>query len=128
LGTGSRILSGARLDLLRGPAGAEKLLFTQELRQSIFDTNDPIFQPVTRCPADIFLTIGNVLSHGKGYLDKSVPVERFEYVPTESGEFLREWDEDQDTVWKRHVSLLRIMKFPDTFLIPSSKKKIQITT
>jgi hypothetical protein len=62
--------------------GAEKFLFTQELRQSIFDTNDPIFQPVTRCPVDIFLTIGNVLSHGKGYLGKSVPVERFEYVST----------------------------------------------
>ena len=122
---------------MRGLSGAEKLSFTQELRQSIFDQNDLVFETVTGCPPDIFLTIGDVLSDGKDYMAKRIPLERFKHDLTESESILREWSEDQeiypttDTSWKllanayRHVGLLRIMRFPDSFVIPSCDSKIQ---
>ena len=133
----SQVLTTLRLDLLRGLSGAERLSFTQELRRSVFDSKDQVFETVTGCPAQIFLTIGHVLLHGKDFLARRLSVGDFDHILAESENLLSVSDDEQETFptmnvsWKklaeahRHVGFLHILRFPDPFLIPSSDIKIQ---
>lgn len=126
-----------RLDMLRGFSGAEKLHFTQEARQSLIASNHFMLEKVTGCPAELFLSIGEVLSHGKAYLEDALSYEDFSDMLSKTEDFLRAWDEDRDIYpstsegWKllaaayRSACLLRVLRFPDPFQLLALDSRIR---
>ena len=85
-----------RLDILRGFSGAEKLAFSQEVRQHVVDADDFSLETTIGCPADLFLQIGAVLEAGKSYIGKDIDLIEFKDICEEAEDFLRSWDLDQD--------------------------------
>ena len=126
-----------RLDILRGFSGAEKLAFSQEVRQHVVDADDFSLETTVGCPADLFLQIGEVLEAGKSFLRKETDVIEFEDICQEAEDFLRNWDLDQDIYpnsapeWRlladayRHACILRVLRFPDAFQTSCNDSRIQ---
>ena len=132
-----QMLMMLRLDILRGFSGAEKLAFSQEVRQHVVDADDFSLETTVGCPADLFLQIGEVLEAGKSYLSKEIELAEFEAICDEAEAFLRNWDLDQDIYpnsapeWRllanayRHACILRVLRFPDAFATSCNDSRIQ---
>lgn len=126
-----------RFDLLRGMSGPEKLAFPANVRGFVSNTLDFSLQCFTGCPRSIFRILQDVLSTGKAWLASDISAEVFQLILDQSSKQLCNWnmhDEDypdSDPGWPlladayRHTALLRTLRFPDTFLIPSDNPSIK---
>ena len=124
-------------DLVRGMSGPEKLAFPSAVRNSVSEASSFDLETFTGCPKSIFEILGRVLMHGRGFLAGDTNVEEFKAALERSEAILRRWDPahetyaDSDPAWPlladayRHTALLRIMRFPDTFLTPCSDESIR---
>ncbi|KAA8650960.1 uncharacterized protein ATNIH1004_003651 [Aspergillus tanneri] len=57
----------AWLDIVRAFAGAERLCFSQDIREMVACASDLKFELVNGCPRDVFLIIGGVMEKAKEY-------------------------------------------------------------
>lgn len=113
------------------------MAFSPSVREFVVKANDFSLETVVGCPVELFHRIGVVLEAGKAYLAHEVPVEAFEEILEDAEDQLRKWNLHQniyptpDPEWKlladayRHVCLLRVLRFPDTFRTPCTEPKIK---
>lgn len=118
-------------------SGPEKLAFPSAVRDFVSNSLDFSLQTFTGCPKSIFKPLQDVLSTGKAWLAGDISTDIFQLILDQSAERLRKWDmhqenyPDSDPGWPlladayRHIALLRISRFPDTFIIPSSDPLIK---
>lgn len=130
-------LTAYRFDVLRGISGPEKLSFPSTVRDFVSNTVDYGLQCFTGCPRSIFKILTDVLSTGKAWLADHLSTEIFQVILSQSAQRLHDWDmhqedfPDSDPGWPlladayRHTALLRILRFPDTFLVPASDPSIK---
>ena len=125
--------------MLRGFSGAEKLTYSDGVRQVILNSRDFPLESFVGCPAVVFRRIGKVLITAKGHLAGTVRLQDFEQVLAETEAFLRAWSPDDevfptsDVYWQRlahayrHACLLRVMRFPDSFNTPCDDPRIKLS-
>ncbi|KAH6886424.1 fungal-specific transcription factor domain-containing protein [Thelonectria olida] len=125
------------LDMLRGFSGAEKLSYSEEVRKCVRDHGSLSLHTLVGCPPVIFYRIGQVLQAGKEYLDGSLSLDQFKALLDDAEKFFRGWDPNEAVYptrheeWKhlaeayRHACLLRVLRFPDTFVIPCEDERIK---
>ena len=119
--------SFSRLDLLRGISGAEKLFFSQSMREQVVKKSDSTLERVIGCPREVFLILSNIIDQGKKYLAGSLTLEAFEDGLADAEGSLRAWNADNaphptpDEHWKtlgdafRYASILRVLRFWDSW-------------
>ncbi|KAF2120326.1 fungal-specific transcription factor domain-containing protein [Lophiotrema nucula] len=124
-------------DLLRGFSGAEKLAFPSDTRRFVAETAGIALNTLVGCPPDIFSIIGQTLSAGKKFWNGELNVEDFQTILDQLLPQLRTWDPSKgpypsdDREWTiladayRHAAILRIWRFPDTWVIPCSDERIR---
>lgn len=128
-----------RLDVLRGFSGAEKLTYSENVRKCVANITSPhaALHTLVGCPAVIFLRIGDVIATAKQNMQGILSTVDFQTKLDEAESFLRSLD--LDTIeyptphqeWRqlaeafRHASLLRILRWPDTFAIPCEDPRIR---
>ena len=122
---------------MRGISGAEKLSFSPEDRQRIVEASGAEFEVTCGCPKELFLILGDVMAKGKLYRAKELATDSFERMLARSERELLVWDENRDIYptedphWKviaetfRHVAILRILRFPNTFSRPAALPEVQ---
>ncbi|CEI39904.1 hypothetical protein FVEN_g2177 [Fusarium venenatum] len=125
------------LDMLRGFSGAEKLSYSEDVRECVRDHGSLSLHTLVGCPPVIFFKIGQVLEGGKSYLAGDLTLQQFEKLLDSAEKFLRGWDPEQAVYptahreWRqlaeayRHACLLRIMRFPDTFAVSCDDSRIK---
>ncbi|CAH0024630.1 unnamed protein product [Clonostachys rhizophaga] len=125
------------LDMLRGFSGAEKLSYSQDIRRCVRDHGSLSLHTLVGCPASLFYAIGQVLAAGKASLAGELSFEKFKQVLDDAERFFRSWDPEQviyptgHAEWKhlaeayRHACLLRIMRFPDPYLLSCNDPRIK---
>ncbi|KAK7227886.1 hypothetical protein V2G26_000056 [Clonostachys chloroleuca] len=130
------------LDMLRGFSGAEKLSYSQDIRRCVRDHGSLSLHTLVGCPASLFYAIGSVLAAGKASLAGELSCEKFKQVfqakvLDDAERFFRSWDPEQviyptgHAEWKhlaeayRHACLLRIMRFPDPYLLSCNDPRIK---
>ncbi|KAL3589741.1 hypothetical protein FPOAC2_11917 [Fusarium poae] len=125
------------LDMLRGFSGAEKLSYSEDVRECVRDHGSLSLHTLVGCPPVIFFKIGQVLEGGKLYLADDLTLQQFQKLLDSTETFLRGWDPGQAVYptahreWRqlaeayRHACLLRIMRFPDTFAVPCDDPRIK---
>lgn len=123
--------------MVRGFSGAEKLTYSEEVREFVRDYGSRAFHSFVGCPPVVFFRIGQVLQSAKACLSGDLPLQDFQQVLQDAENFLRGWDPEQATYptaepeWVhlaeafRHACLLRILRFPDTFAVPCSDPGIK---
>lgn len=123
--------------MLRGFSGAEKLAYSEEVRECVRDHGSLSLHTLTGCPPIIFYRIGQVLQAGKAYLAGDLSVDQFKVILDDAERFLRGWDPEQalyptgDAEWRqlaeayRHACLLRVLRFPDTFELACTDEQIR---
>ncbi|KAK4889426.1 hypothetical protein LTR27_011770 [Elasticomyces elasticus] len=129
----------AWLDVLRGFSGAEKLTYSDEVRQVILNSRNYPLESFVGCPAVIFRRICKVLSAAKAHRAGTLSLPDFEQALSNTDTFLRAWSpEDEvyptsDPHWQRlahayrHACLLRIIRFPDAFIIPCDDARVKLS-
>ncbi|KAF1956978.1 hypothetical protein CC80DRAFT_52920 [Byssothecium circinans] len=146
LANGSRKMTPSKLflittltwfDLLRGFSGAEKLAFPSSIRDFVASTAGHTLNSLVGCPVEIFTSIGETLSAGKKFRAHDMPENEFEDILDRTLTQLRTWDPvqkqypNEDIEWTllaeayRHVAILRVLRFPDTFKIPCTDDRIK---
>lgn len=127
----------SRFDLLRGFSGAEKLAFSPNLHRFITSTAGSVLTSLVGCPAEVFIAIGDTLAAGKKFRAQEVDVEEFQGSLNQVMAHLQNWDPltalypSADAEWMqladayRHTAMLRVHRFPNTFLIPCSDVRIK---
>ncbi|EKG10167.1 hypothetical protein MPH_12767 [Macrophomina phaseolina MS6] len=126
------------LDALRGFSGAEKLAYSDNVRQCVLQAQDCSLETSVGCPAEIFYEIGKVLSAGRDFVAGTLPVSEFEEVLARADAFLLNWDADSatfpthDPEWKllaeayRHACILRVRRFPEPLeSVPAEDDRIK---
>ncbi|SPJ70391.1 uncharacterized protein FTOL_00119 [Fusarium torulosum] len=125
------------LDMLRGFSGAEKLAYSEEVRECVRDHGSLSLHTLVGCPPVIFFKIGQVLEAGKEFLAGDLPLEDFERLLDGAERFFRGWDPEQAVYptahqeWRqlaeayKHACLLRVMRFPDAFAISCDDPRIK---
>jgi hypothetical protein len=123
--------------MLRGFSGAEKLSYSEDVRECVRDHGSLSLHTLVGCPPVIFFKIGQVLEGGKLYLADDLTLQQFQKLLDSTETFLRGWDPGQAVYptahreWRqlaeayRHACLLRIMRFPDTFAVPCDDPRIK---
>ncbi|KAM0226698.1 hypothetical protein ACHAP5_012336 [Fusarium lateritium] len=123
--------------MLRGFSGAEKLAYSEEVRECVRDHGSLSLHTLVGCPPVIFFKIGQVLEAGKDFLAGNLPLQGFERLLDQAERFFRGWDPDQAVYptahqeWRqlaeayRHACLLRVMRFPDAFAISCDDPRIK---
>ena len=126
-------------DLLRGMSGAEKLAFPSGVRNHVSESTTFDLEVLTGCPKSIFEILGRVLMHGKSWLAGETTTEAFKAAIDRSERSLRRWEPSHETYprsdpnWPllaeayRHMALLRILRFPDTFATPNTDENIVLS-
>lgn len=116
--------SQCRLDALRGFSGAEKLAYSDEIRQCMLHDRDWSLETLVGCPTELFYEIGKVLLAGRNWGAGALPLYEFQEILERSDDFLLNWDADsaafptQDPEWKflaeayRYACILRVRRFP----------------
>ncbi|KAF2688703.1 hypothetical protein K458DRAFT_151369 [Lentithecium fluviatile CBS 122367] len=124
-------------DLLRGYSGAEKLAFPFDTRKFVELEGYLVLQTLIGCPSDIFSMIGQALSTGRKFKLHEIDVETCHDLLDPLLVQLRAWDlnqtsyPDDDIEWRllaeayRQTAILRILRLPDTYLIPCSDDRIR---
>lgn len=130
-------MSDPRMDLMRGISGAEKLAFTQEDRQKIVGAIGYEFEIMCGCPKELFIALGEVISKGKMHLSGELSTVEFRKSLANSERLLRDWQPKRETYptndphWRsladafRHASILRVLRFPDTFERHADSPEVQ---
>lgn len=123
--------------MMRGFSGAEKLAYSEDVRECVRDHGSRTIHTLVGCPPVIFHRIGQVLEAGKSYLGGDLPLEQFRELLTKAEKFFLRWDPDQAIYptghqeWKhlaeayRHACLLRVLRFPDPFAISCDDPRIK---
>lgn len=123
--------------MLQGFCGAERLSYSEDVRECVRDHGSLSLHTLVGCPPVIFFKISQVLEAGKAYITGDLPLEKFEKLLDGTERFLRGWDPEQAVYptahreWRqlaeayRHACLLRIMRFPDTFAIQCDDSRIK---
>ena len=87
----------------------------------------------------MFHRIGQVLGAGKSFLAQDISIQDFQAVLGNAEEFFRAWDPNQATYptahqeWRqlaeayRHACLLRVLRFPDAFVISCDDPQIKLS-
>lgn len=124
-----------RLDVLRGFSGAEKLTYSEEVRQCV--ASNASLHTLVGCPPIIFQRIGDVIASAKQHLEGRLSTAQFQSTLEDAESFLRGIDLDkvdyptEHSEWKqlaeayRHACLLRTMRWPDTFGTPCEDDRIK---
>ncbi|KAI1741175.1 fungal-specific transcription factor domain-containing protein [Xylaria scruposa] len=127
----------AWLDMLRGFSGAEKLAYSDDVRKCVRDHGSLSLHTLVGCPPIVFYRIGQVLEAGKSALAGELSLENFRMQLDEAEKFFRSWDPDQAVYptshreWRclaeayRHACLLRILRFPDAFVISCEDTRVK---
>ncbi|KAK1489143.1 hypothetical protein CCUS01_14612 [Colletotrichum cuscutae] len=127
------------LDVLRGFSGAEKLTYSENVRKCVANITTPhaALHTLVGCPAVMFLRIGDVIAAAKQNMQGLLSTVDFQTRLDEAESFLRDLDLDMieyptpHPEWRqlaeafRHASLLRILRWPDTFVIPCEDPRIR---
>ncbi|KAK0373075.1 hypothetical protein CLIM01_09561 [Colletotrichum limetticola] len=127
------------LDVLRGFSGAEKLTYSENVRKCVANITTPhaALHTLVGCPAVIFLRIGDVIAAAKQNMQGLLSTVDFQTRLDEAESFLRDLDLNMieyptpHPEWRqlaeafRHASLLRILRWPDTFVIPCEDPRIR---
>jgi hypothetical protein len=125
------------MDLMRGISGAEKLAFSQEDRQKIVCAIGFEFEMMCGCPKELFIALGDVISKGKIHLSGEISTVEFRTSLAKSERLLRDWQPRRDIYptndphWRlladafRHASILRVLRFPDTFERHADSPEVQ---
>jgi hypothetical protein len=123
--------------MLRGFSGAEKLAYSDEIHKCVRDHGSLSFHQLVGCHPAIFYRMGQVLQAGKAYWGGDLPLDQFQAILDDAETFLRGWDPDQGVYptlhpeWRqladayRHASLLRVLRFPDSFTTPCKDERIK---
>lgn len=123
--------------MVRGFSGAEKLAYSEQVREYVRDHGSRTFHSFVGCPPVIFFRIGQVLQAGKAFRGGNMSLEDFQEILQCAENFFRGWDPEQATYptaeleWVhlaeafRHACLLRTLRFPDTFAVPCTDPAIQ---
>lgn len=86
---------------------------------------------------ELFYEIGCILTAGKQYMDGTMSGDSFQDLLDGAEEFFRVWDPQsiafpsgdpewiQPTEAYRHVCIIRVLRFPDTWAIPCEDERIQ---
>lgn len=123
-------------DLLRGISGAEKLAFPPKVRKYVASGSDFILESLTGCPKVVFNLLGQVVYSGKNWLAGNMTLEDFQMTLEDTQSSLENYNPwtqtypSSDPGWPlladawRHVALLRVARFPDSFLLPCSDPNI----
>ncbi|OGM46144.1 hypothetical protein ABOM_004899 [Aspergillus bombycis] len=127
----------AWLDVLRGFSGAEKLAYSDDVRRCIVEAEHFNLEILVGCPVELFYEIGCVLTAGKQYLDGKLSRDDFQDLLNDAEQFFRAWDPDsaafpgEDPEWiqlaeaYRHVCIIRVLRFPNTWAVPCEDRRIQ---
>lgn len=122
--------------MVRGFSGAEKLAYSDDVREYVRDHGSRSLHSLIGCPPVIFFRIGQVLQAGKSFLAGTLDQLEFKKVLGNAENFLRGWDPEQATYpsqhpeWVqladafRHSCLLRVLRFPDAFSTPCTDPTI----
>ncbi|QKX57861.1 uncharacterized protein TRUGW13939_04981 [Talaromyces rugulosus] len=125
------------LDMLRGFSGAEKLAYSGDVRKCVRDHGSLSLHALVGCPPVLFHRIGQVLEAGKSYLAGDLSIDQFQELLTKAEKFFRGWDPDLAIYptghkeWRhlaeayRHACLLRVLRFPDAFVISCDDSRIK---
>jgi hypothetical protein len=125
------------MDLMRGISGAEKLAFSQEDCQKIVGASGFEFEMMCGCPKKLFIALGEVISNGKMHLSGEISKVEFRASLAKSERLLRDWQAKRDIYptndphWQlladefRHASILRVLRFPDTFERDADSTEVQ---
>ena len=123
--------------MLRGFSGAEKLAYSEDVRQCVRDYGSHDFQLLVGCPPIIFHRIGQVLEAGKAFLAGDLVLDEFQAQLDDAEEFFHSWDASsaiyptEHKEWiqlaeaYRHTCILRILRFPDAFAISCDDPRIK---
>lgn len=123
--------------MLRGFSGAEKLAYSDDVRLCVRDHGSLSLHTLVGCPPILFYRIGQVLEAGKAYLGGDINVDEFRVVLNDAERFLRAWDPNEAVYpttqpeWRhlaeayRHACLLRVLRFPNAFVIPCTDDRIK---
>jgi hypothetical protein len=123
-------------DLLRGFSGAEKLSFPSDARNFVSEEAALTLNTLVGCSVDIFTAIGRTLSLGKKFYAKEIEEQEFQDFLDPTLAYLQAWDPkkgpypDNDIEWTlladayRHTAILRVLRFPDTWILPCSDDRI----
>ncbi|PLB47495.1 hypothetical protein P170DRAFT_193531 [Aspergillus steynii IBT 23096] len=126
----------AWLDIIRAFAGAERLCFSQDIREMVAFASDRKFELVNGCPRDIFLIIGGVLEKAKEYTLGWLTWDEFQIALLLAKHKLYSWDQKSfavptaDPRWPtvaevfRFACILRILRLLDPYQ-PASAPEIQ---
>jgi hypothetical protein len=123
--------------MLRGFSGAEKLAYSGDVRKCVRDHGSLSLHALIGCPPVLFHRIGQVLEAGKSYLAGDLSIDQFQGLLTKAEKFFRGWDPDLATYptghkeWRhlaeayRHACLIRVLRFPDAFVISCDDSRIK---
>ncbi|RAL07880.1 uncharacterized protein BO97DRAFT_428920 [Aspergillus homomorphus CBS 101889] len=141
----------AWLNLLRGFSGAEKLAYDEDVHRCVLQFDHFNLESMFGCPVDLFYRISRILSSAKHYLAGALSFYNFEQTLAEAERFFRTWVA-KDSIetdpapspstslfppstltdeWKalaeayRHACIIRVLRFPDTRLIPCEDPTIE---
>ncbi|KNG89891.1 hypothetical protein ANOM_001705 [Aspergillus nomiae NRRL 13137] len=127
----------AWLDILRGFSGAEKLAYSDNVRRCIFEAEHFNLEILVGCPVELFYEIGCVLTAGKQHMDGRLSQDDFQDLLNDAEQFFRVWNPNnaafpgEDPEWiqlaeaYRHVCIIRVLRFPDTWGVPCEDHRIQ---
>ncbi|KAE8140227.1 fungal-specific transcription factor domain-containing protein [Aspergillus pseudotamarii] len=125
------------LDVLRAFSGAEKLAYSDNVRRCILEAEHFNLETLVGCPVELFYEIGCILTAGKQYMDGELSHDDFQNLLDDAEQFFRAWDPEsaafpsEDLEWiqlaeaYRHVCIIRVLRFPDTWAIPCEDHRIQ---
>ncbi|KAK1138685.1 hypothetical protein N8T08_002076 [Aspergillus melleus] len=126
----------AWLDIIRGFAGAERLCFSQDVREMVAFASDFKFELVNGCPRDVFLIIGGVLDKAKEHTLGWLTWDEFQIALLLAKHKLYSWDQksftfpNADPRWPaaaeafRYACILRILRLLDP-VQPANTPEIQ---
>ncbi|KAF2726971.1 hypothetical protein EJ04DRAFT_539190 [Polyplosphaeria fusca] len=124
-------------DLLRGFSGAEKLAFPPDTRKFVAEKAALTLHTLFGCPVEIFEAISHMMSAGKMFWAKDIDTPEFQQLLDPIHAQLQAWDPkkghypDEDVEWAllanayRHTAILRVLRFPDPWLIPCTDNRIR---
>ncbi|KAK6837549.1 hypothetical protein RU639_001635 [Aspergillus parasiticus] len=127
----------AWLDVLRAFSGAEKLAYSDNVRRCVLEADHFNLETLVGCPVELFYEIGCVLTAGKQYMDGTLSGDAFQDLLDGAERFFRVWDPQSiafpsgDPEWiqlaeaYRHVCIIRVLRFPDTWAVPCEDERIQ---
>ncbi|KAI9146854.1 hypothetical protein HJFPF1_13422 [Paramyrothecium foliicola] len=127
----------AWLDILRGFSGAEKLVYSNAVRECVRDHASLGLYTLIGCPPDLFHRIGQVLESAKAFMAGDLAIDQFQVQLDEAEAFLEAWDPDEAAFptahpeWRhlaeayRHACLLRVHRFPDSFAVSCEDVRIK---